>query len=81
MIKTYQLLLAASLLFIACDKDKKVEEKETTANEFPFFIPAEKPNRPLSAAVERNYDAYSSIRPEQNELYTQFKYTKLEGFD
>ena len=35
----------------------------------------------LSAAVERNYDAYLSLRPEQNELYTQFKYTELKGFD
>jgi len=48
---------------------------------FPFQIPAEKPDRPLSAAVERNFDAYLSIRPEENELYSQFKYTKLKGFD
>ncbi|MFY0625006.1 MAG: family 43 glycosylhydrolase [Reichenbachiella sp.] len=48
---------------------------------FPFLIPSEKPNRPLSAAVERNYDAYENIRLEQSELYTQFKYTELKGFD
>jgi len=55
---------------------------ESSAKEgFPFFLPEEKPNRPLSVAVERNYDAYFSIRPEQNELYTQFKYTKLKGFE
>ena len=57
------------------------QKPETNHEEFPFFVPAKKPDRPLSAAVERNYDAYKSIRPEQNELYTQFKYTKLEGFD
>lgn len=48
---------------------------------FPYHAPDEKPNRPLSAAVERNYDAYLSVRPETNELYTQFRYTKLKGFD
>lgn len=50
-------------------------------NGFPFVLPREKPDRPLSAAVERNYDAYLGPRPESNELYTQFKYTELKGFD
>ncbi|WP_460166952.1 glycoside hydrolase family 117 protein [Thermostilla marina] len=48
---------------------------------FPFILPKEKPNRPLSAALERNYSAYPAARPEDNELYTQFKYTELKGFD
>ncbi|MCB1121627.1 MAG: glycoside hydrolase [Verrucomicrobiae bacterium] len=48
---------------------------------FPQDMPDEKPDRPLSAAVERNYDAYLAPRPEDNELFTQFKYTKLKGFD
>ena len=41
----------------------------------------EKPDMPLSAALNRNYDAYMGARPETNDLYTQFKYTKLKGFD
>ena len=48
---------------------------------FPFILPKEKPDMPLSAAMERLYTKYPAPRPEQNELYTQFKYTKLEGFD
>lgn len=48
---------------------------------FPYLLPVEKPDRPLSAAVERNYDAYGAERPEKNELYTVFKYTDLKGFD
>lgn len=48
---------------------------------FPFVLPKEKPNRPLSAAVERNYTAYMAARPEDNELYSQFKYTELKGLD
>ncbi len=48
---------------------------------FPFVLPTEKPNRPMSAAMERNYSAYLAPRPENNELYSQFKYTRLKGFD
>jgi len=48
---------------------------------FPFVLPKEKPDRPMSAAMERNYTAYRAPRPEDNELYSQFKYTRLKGFD
>jgi hypothetical protein len=48
---------------------------------FPFMLPAEKPSQPLSAAMERNYDAYPAPRPEHNELFTQFKYTPIQGLD
>ncbi|MGB5264306.1 MAG: glycoside hydrolase [Lutimonas sp.] len=49
--------------------------------EFPFELPKEKPSQPLSRAMERNYDNYMAPRPEDNELYTQFKFTELKGFD
>lgn len=48
---------------------------------FPFSLPKEKPDRELSLAMERNYTAYPAPRPEDNELYSQFKYTELSGFD
>lgn len=48
---------------------------------FPFILPKEKPKRELSAAMHRNYDAYLAPRPEHNELFSQFKYTELKGFD
>ncbi|EIJ40771.1 beta-fructosidase, levanase/invertase [Galbibacter orientalis DSM 19592] len=48
---------------------------------FPFILPSEKPNQPLSASMMRNYDNYMAPRPENNELYTQFKYTELKGFN
>ncbi len=56
-----------------------VETEDMSA--FPFILPKEKPNRPLSAAMERNYNAYLAPRPEDNELYSQFKYTQLKGLD
>jgi len=78
-VKTIFYIGVVCLTLSSCQQNKATVQ--TTQEEFPFFIPAEKPNRPLSAAVERNYDAYESIRPEQTELYTQFKYTELKGFD
>ena len=51
------------------------------AQNFPFILPKEKPKQPLSTAMQRNYDNYLAPRPEDNELYTQFKYTKVEGLD
>lgn len=48
---------------------------------FPYHTPDKKPDQPLSAAMERNYDSYLGIRPETNVLYTQFRYTELKGFD
>ena len=48
---------------------------------FPYSFPDQKPAIPLSRAMERLYAQYPAPRPENNELFTQFKYTKLEGFD
>ena len=48
---------------------------------FPFILPKEKPERELSAALERNYSSYPAPRPEANELYSLFKYTELKGVD
>ncbi|MCK4959666.1 MAG: glycoside hydrolase [Planctomycetes bacterium] len=48
---------------------------------FPFILPKEKPDRKMSAALQRNYTAYMAPRPEDNELFSLFKYTKLEGLD
>ncbi|WPR73327.1 glycoside hydrolase [Algoriphagus sp. NG3] len=55
--------------------------QEQSSKAFPFVLPKEKPDIELSAALERNYDAYPAPRPEDNELYSQFKYTELRGFD
>ncbi|AWB65574.1 glycoside hydrolase [Saccharobesus litoralis] len=51
------------------------------AKDFPYEMPREKPDMPLSAAMHRIFDNYPAAQPEYNELFSQFKYTKLEGFD
>ena len=35
----------------------------------------------MSAAMERIYTAYESAEPQYNELFSQFKYSELKGFD
>ncbi|BCX46213.1 hypothetical protein HAHE_01210 [Haloferula helveola] len=49
--------------------------------EFPYELPPEKPDIPLSPAMERLYEQYPGARPEENELFSSFKYTRLVGFD
>jgi hypothetical protein len=48
---------------------------------FPAKIPAEKPaDRKLSAACSRMWDRWSPHEDRGNELYSNFRYTPLEGF-
>jgi hypothetical protein len=48
---------------------------------FPYDVTKETRNRSLSAAMQRSFTAYPAPRPEENELYSNFKYTRLQGFD
>jgi hypothetical protein len=48
---------------------------------FPNDLPESKPDRPLSAAMERFYDQWNGATGEANELFTNFKYTPLTGLD
>ena len=47
---------------------------------FPFAMPEQKPDFPMSASTERMFD-YEAPRAQDNELFSQFKYTRLKGFD
>ncbi|MBK1876049.1 glycoside hydrolase family 117 protein [Pelagicoccus mobilis] len=49
---------------------------------FPARLPEEKPqDRALSSAMHRFYDEWEGKEDYSKELYTAFKYTKLEGFE
>ncbi|MEM7812344.1 MAG: glycoside hydrolase [Planctomycetota bacterium] len=48
---------------------------------FPYIIPDEKPDIPLSAAMERAFDRYDAPTTYENELFTRFRYSRLEGLD
>ena len=73
-----QRLIVASMVILVLISCKKIQND---TGGFPFVLPKEKPERKLSAAMERNYTDYMAPRPEHNELYSQFKYTELKGFD
>ncbi|WP_083926258.1 glycoside hydrolase family 117 protein [Neolewinella persica] len=68
-------------LFTCQSTEQVAKPEDYTGPAFPFLLPEEKPDRPLSAALERNYDGYPAPQPQANELYSQFKYTELKGFD
>ncbi len=84
-LKHISLIFIGILLFNCETKTgKKNETKKDSilvSKRFPFKLPEQKPNIPLSKALERNYEAYLGPTPQKNELYSQFKYTKLKGFD
>lgn len=71
------LLLICS--FIACNSQK--DNKDSKNSSFPYTITAQTANREMSTAMKRSFKNYSSIHPRNNELYSQFKYTELKGFD
>jgi hypothetical protein len=48
---------------------------------FPYGLPREKPDMPLSQAMERLYTRYPAPTYWWNELYSQFRYTPLQGLE
>jgi hypothetical protein len=49
------------------------------SSHFPDIMPETKPNRPLSAAMNRLYDQFNPLDDLGNEFYTHFKYSKVTG--
>jgi hypothetical protein len=47
---------------------------------FPYQVPRQKPDMPLSQAMERAYTQYSAPTTWDNELFTKFLHTELKGF-
>lgn len=73
-----RILLAFCLLALS-QGTLEAQNKKTKA--FPFVPPTEKPAGELSSAMNRYYDQFDGKQPNHNELFTQFKYTDLKGFD
>ena len=47
---------------------------------FPAVMPLKKPDYPISAAMARLYDEWNPHEDRGNELYSNFKYSRLNGF-
>ena len=80
-MKSLVYFLIGFCMIISCQPKATKKQEETKQKAFPFHLPEEKPNRVMSAAVERMYTAYDAPQPQNNELFSQFKYTELKGFD
>lgn len=50
-----------------------------TSKAFPGVMPMEKPDRPMSAAWSRMWDRWNPHEDRCNELYSNFKYSRLQG--
>ena len=66
------LVVSASLLPAICFAQSPV---------FPYGVPKEQPNIPLSKAMERAYSRYMSPTTWDNELFTKFRHTELDGLE
>ncbi len=71
-------VIAVAAVMIASSAFAQIEE---CSQPFPYKMPTEKPEFEMSPAMERVYDQYGASTPQGNELYTQFKYTALQGLD
>jgi len=63
---------------VGADKLEWVIKPTTIQGPFPYSVTEDTKNRELSAAMRRSFEQYSGIHPAENELYTQFKYTRHE---
>jgi len=75
----YLIFINVLATLVSCEVQKKEEQ---FSKPFPYDITEETASRkPISAAMKRSFEKYSAIHPRNNELYSQFKYTRLEGLD
>ena len=73
-------VVSLCLVVVGCNQ-KTAAEVELSTAPYPFIHPNEKPQIVLSPAMNRVYDHFKAATPQDNELYTQFRYTALEGLD
>lgn len=73
-------ILLSALAIFACQQTTEGTIEEEW---FPYGnLPRSKPDKPLSAALDRVYEgSYGSLEVATNELFSNFKYTPLEGLD
>ena len=80
-MNTYQKIMSCTLgVILAINTSYAAQLKENSTKVFPGVIPDEKPTDiPLSAATQRLYDVWNPHEDRGNELYSNFKYSQLEG--
>ena len=82
-MKHFVTALTLSVLTVSACVPVSTREGEGEARPdrvFPHRMPEKKPDMELSAAMDRLFD-YLAPRAQDNELFSQFKYTRIDGFD
>ncbi len=74
------ILILIIAIFGCSKKEKEKSDDRITAQVFPHKLPTAKPSIPMSSSMERMFN-YPTPRVQDNELFSQFKYTRLKGFD
>jgi len=75
-----QIKPAAILVMATCAIFATSRADDTRVKSFPAGVPLKKPDIPLSAAMKRLYDEWNPLEDRGNELYSNFKYSRLKGF-
>ncbi|WP_075589839.1 glycoside hydrolase family 117 protein [Labilibacter marinus] len=70
------IFLVSCSILLACTPKEKMPNKP-----FPMNIADIEPGREMSSAMKRSFEHYEAPRLLDNELYTNFLYTELKGFD
>ncbi|MEO1010006.1 MAG: family 43 glycosylhydrolase [Bacteroidota bacterium] len=78
-------ILLCVLTLVCCEeKDREIVDGERVKENltpFPYNLSDSTKNRKMSKAMRRVFKNHLSPLNPENELYSQFKYTKLKGFD
>ena len=72
-------VLLYSVLLLMLVSGCSITSKEMPV--FPAVMPVTKPSYLLSPAIKRMYDHWNPYEDRSNELYSNFKYTPLKGFE
>ncbi len=75
------LLIAGAIAMFAATGCCGLGGKNYPVEPYPYAHPQERPEIALSPAMERVFENYGGSTPQDNELYSQFKYSKLVGLD
>ncbi len=79
-MKRFFLTLEIFLIALLVSWPEIASGQNAESKAFPALIPMEKPaDQPLSAAMKRLYDEWNPHEDRANELYSNFKYSRLEG--
>lgn len=73
----------ACIALASCAGDAQTNTGNDTKDQgpFPYRINEQTKERKLSAAMHRSFHQYDGVIPKLNDLHSQFKFTKLKGFD